>query len=61
MNEMTTVLDQHVEAVLNQYVEDLFTCKVSHAALENAAGATKEKANFTLGACTGLSECPACE
>ena len=26
--------------------------------LEIAAGTAKEKANFTLGACTGLSECP---
>ena len=32
--------------------------EVSDAALEIAAGTTKEKANFTLGACTGLSECP---
>ena len=34
MNDMTTVLDQHVQAVLNQPVEDLFTYKVSDAALE---------------------------
>jgi hypothetical protein len=32
MNDMTTVLDQHVQAVLNQHVEDLFTYKVSDAA-----------------------------
>jgi hypothetical protein len=42
MNDMTTVLDQHVQAVLNQHVEDLFTYKVSDA--ETAPGATKEKA-----------------
>jgi hypothetical protein len=36
MNEMTTVLDQHVQAVLNQPVEDLFTYKVSDAAKEKA-------------------------
>ncbi|HEY6019405.1 MAG TPA: hypothetical protein VIY48_05725 [Candidatus Paceibacterota bacterium] len=30
---------------------------VSDEALEMAAGAAKEKANFTLGACTGLSVC----
>jgi hypothetical protein len=44
MCEMTTVLDQHVQAVLNQHVEDLFTYKVSRAALEIVPGATKEKA-----------------
>ncbi|MFZ0175008.1 MAG: hypothetical protein WAL11_05530 [Pseudolabrys sp.] len=44
MNDMTTVLDQHVQAVLNQPVEDLFTYKVSGAALELVPGATKEKA-----------------
>jgi len=26
--------------------------------LEIAAGTAKKKTNFTLGACTGLSECP---
>jgi hypothetical protein len=31
---------------------------VSDEVLEIAAGTAKEKANFTLGACTGLSECP---
>ena len=31
---------------------------VSDEALEIAASTVKEKANFTLGACTGLSECP---
>ena len=44
MNDMTTVLDQHVQAVLNQPVEDLFRYKVSDAALELVPGATKEKA-----------------
>lgn len=43
MNDMTTVLDQHVQAVLNQPVEDLFTYKVSGAALELVPGSTKEK------------------
>jgi len=32
---------------------------VCDEALEIAAGPAKENANFTLGACTGLSECPA--
>jgi hypothetical protein len=31
--------------------------EVSDAALESAAGTAKENANFTLGACTGLSVC----
>jgi hypothetical protein len=30
---------------------------VSDEALEIAAGAAQEKANFTLGACSGLSVC----
>jgi hypothetical protein len=31
---------------------------VSDEALEVAAGAAKVHASFTLGSCTGLSECP---
>jgi hypothetical protein len=38
--------------------EEILSFEVSDAALEIAAGTAKEKANFTLGACTGLSECP---
>jgi hypothetical protein len=37
---------------------DILAFEVSDEALEIAAGTAKEKANFTLGACTGLSECP---
>jgi hypothetical protein len=38
--------------------ESLLTYEVSDEALETAGG--KEiAANFTLGSCTGLSECPA--
>jgi hypothetical protein len=37
---------------------EIFAFEVSDEALEIAAVAAKEKANFTLGACTGLSECP---
>ena len=36
---------------------EILAFKVSDEALENAAGTAKEKANFTLGACTGLSVC----
>jgi hypothetical protein len=38
--------------------EEILAFEVSDAELEIAAGTAKEKANFTLGACTGLSECP---
>lgn len=38
--------------------EEIFDFEVSDEALEIAAGSTKEKANFTLGACSGLSVCP---
>jgi hypothetical protein len=38
--------------------EDLLIGVVSDEALEIAAGTAKEKANFTLGACSGLSVCP---
>jgi hypothetical protein len=43
---------------LEQTDEEILAFEVSDAALEIAAGTAKEKANFTLGACTGLSECP---
>ncbi len=38
--------------------EEIFAFEVSDEALETAAGTAKEKANFTLGACSGLSVCP---
>ena len=38
--------------------EEILAFDVSDEALEIAAGASKEKANFTLGACSGLSVCP---
>jgi hypothetical protein len=38
--------------------KEILAFEVSDTALEIAAGTAKEKANFTLGACTGLSECP---
>jgi len=37
---------------------DLLTYEVSDEALETAALASREQVNFTLGSCTGLSECP---
>ena len=44
--------------LVDQIEENLLTYEVSDETLEIAAGATKGNANFTLGACTGLSECP---
>ena len=43
---------------LEKTEEEILVFKVSDEALEIAAGSAKDKANFTLGACTGLSECP---
>ncbi|MGB8575233.1 MAG: hypothetical protein WCD56_01545 [Pseudolabrys sp.] len=37
---------------------EVLAFEVSDAALEIAAASAKEKANFTLGACSGLSVCP---
>ena len=37
---------------------DILAFEVTDDALEIAAGTAKEKANFTLGACSGLSVCP---
>ena len=38
--------------------EETLAFNVSDEALEAAASATKMGASFTLGSCTGLSECP---
>jgi len=38
--------------------EEFFIDTVSDEALEIAAGTANEQANFTLGACSGLSVCP---
>jgi hypothetical protein len=38
--------------------EETLSLDVSDEVLELAGGATKERINFTLGSCTGLSECP---
>jgi hypothetical protein len=43
---------------LQQTEEDIFAFEVSDEALEIAAGTEKETANYTLGACSGLSVCP---
>jgi len=38
--------------------EDILSFDVSDEVLEIAGGAAREQTNFTLGSCTGLSECP---
>jgi hypothetical protein len=45
---------------LDQAEEEILAYEISDEALEAAAGTVKEKAaNYTLGACSGLSVCPA--
>jgi hypothetical protein len=52
MSETTTRIDQADE--------ELLTFDISDEALEATAGTVREKAaNYTLGACSGLSVCPA--
>jgi len=46
------------DIVIKAQEETLFF-DVSDETLEAAAGAAKIGASFTLGSCTGLSECPA--
>jgi len=41
-----------------QKAQEEILLDVSDEALEVAAGAAKVYASFTLGSCTGLSECP---
>ena len=48
----------NITIMLEKTEGEILTFEVSDEALEIAAGTAKEKANFTLGACTGLSECP---
>lgn len=42
---------------LEKTEEEILAFDVSDEALETAAGTAKEKANYTLGACSGLSVC----
>jgi hypothetical protein len=44
---------------IEQTEQEVLAFEVSDEALEAAAGTANEKANFTLGACSGLSVCPA--
>jgi hypothetical protein len=48
---------QKAKVMLETSEETVLVFEVSDEALERAAGAAPEKANFTLGACSGLSVC----
>ena len=43
---------------LEKIEQEMLAFEVADEALEIAASTANEKAKFTLGACTGLSECP---
>src|SRR4029079_406692 len=43
---------------LDNTEQEILAFEVADVALEIAAGTAKGKANFTIGACTGLYECP---
>jgi hypothetical protein len=48
---------KHAATILENTEEMVFAFDVSDEALETAAGVAQERANFTLGACSGLSVC----
>jgi hypothetical protein len=48
---------QQIKVMVEAAEEMVLAFEVSDEALETAAGASQEKANFTLGACSGLSVC----
>jgi hypothetical protein len=43
---------------LEKTEQEMLAFEVADEVLEIASGTAKERANFTPGACTGLSECP---
>jgi hypothetical protein len=45
------------DITIGQTEEEILAFEVSDEALEASAGTGKEKADYTLGACTGLSVC----
>jgi hypothetical protein len=49
--------EQNFEFELNE--DELALNRISDEALEIAGGTAKQTVNYTLGACTGLSVCPA--
>ena len=50
--------DQCMLNITSKSDEEILAFEVTDEALEIAAGTMSDQANFTLGACTGLSECP---
>jgi hypothetical protein len=48
---------QNASTMVENTDEPVLGFEVSDEALEMAAGLGQERANFTLGACTGLSVC----
>jgi hypothetical protein len=56
-DDIRTTTMKNMTIGLEQTEEEIFAFEVSDEAIESAAGSAKEKANFTLGACTGLSVC----
>jgi hypothetical protein len=43
---------------LDQTEEELLTCEISDSALEAAGAGNEAQANYTLGGCTSLLNCP---
>ncbi|HMF23441.1 MAG TPA: hypothetical protein VKG24_15115 [Pseudolabrys sp.] len=44
--------------ISNLEEENILTFNISDETLEIAGAAARQQVKFTLGACTGLSECP---
>ena len=49
---------KNIASTLEITEEEILSFDVSDEALEVAGGSSNEKANFTLGGCSGLSVCP---
>jgi hypothetical protein len=49
---------KNITSTLEMTEEEILSFEVSDEALEIAGGSSNEKANFTLGGCSGLSVCP---
>jgi hypothetical protein len=53
-----TIAMKNISTTLEITEEEILSFDVSDEALEIAGGSSHEKANFTLGGCSGLSVCP---
>jgi hypothetical protein len=49
---------KNIASALEMTEEEILSFDVSDETLEIAGGSANEKANFTLGGCSGLSVCP---